>query len=58
MLVETASALPLENVFYPTQRENSMSKDDFPKGAFAFIAVFFALLVTLWARAYLQLWGG
>lgn len=35
-----------------------MSNDDFPRGAFAFIAVFFALLVILWARAYLQLWGG
>jgi hypothetical protein len=35
-----------------------MSNYDFPKGAFAFIAVFFVILVILWARAYLQLWGG
>lgn len=35
-----------------------MQNDNFPRGAFAFIAVFFVLLVILWSRAYLQLWGG
>jgi hypothetical protein len=35
-----------------------MEDHEHPKGAFAFMLVFFLLLVLLWANAYLKLWEG